>query len=90
MQNQPLVPILMGSRADMAHAQAIADALKKLGIACEMRVASAHKTPAHLLAAKILSLAVPSVRERVAARKKQMVERILTDDAEVKQGVQLT
>jgi phosphoribosylcarboxyaminoimidazole (NCAIR) mutase len=64
MHNQPLVPILMGSRADLAHAQAIADALGKLGVACELRVASAHKTPAHLpalLAAKILSLAVPSV-----------------------------
>src|SRR5512137_610186 len=41
---QPLVPILMGSRADLAHAQAIAETLDKLGIA------SAHKTPGHLLA----------------------------------------
>jgi 5-(carboxyamino)imidazole ribonucleotide mutase len=157
----PLVPILMGSRADLAHAKAIAETLDKLGIACEMRVASAHKTPGHLLAlltayeadprpkvyitiagrsnalsglvdaqvatpviacppvaeafggadvfsslrmpsgvapavvldpagaallaAKILGLADPVVRERVAALQKQMVERVLDDDAEIKQ-----
>jgi 5-(carboxyamino)imidazole ribonucleotide mutase len=46
---EPLVPILMGSRADLGHAQKIADALKELGIESEVRVASAHKTPAHAL-----------------------------------------
>src|SRR5262245_12910872 len=40
----------MGSRADLGHAQKIADALKELGIEAEIRVASAHKTPAHALA----------------------------------------
>jgi len=46
---QPLVPILMGSRADLTQAQAVAAALHALGIASELRIASAHKTPAHLL-----------------------------------------
>lgn len=45
-----LVPILMGSASDMAHAQAIAAALDDLGIAYELRIGSAHKTPAHVLA----------------------------------------
>ena len=44
-----LVPIIMGSRSDMPHAQAIADALHGFGIASELRVASAHKTARHLL-----------------------------------------
>ncbi|MFN8483828.1 MAG: AIR carboxylase family protein [Anaerolineae bacterium] len=46
---EPIVPILMGSRADLAHAQAIASALAALGVTAELRVASAHKTPAHAL-----------------------------------------
>jgi phosphoribosylaminoimidazole carboxylase PurE protein len=150
----------MGSRADLAQAQAVAAALQALGIASEMRVTSAHKTPAHLLslvrdyeadprpkvyvtiagrsnalsgfvdaqvlapviacppvsetfagadifsslrmpsgvapavvldpagaallAAKILGLADPSVRERVMAMQQHMRERILADDAEVR------
>lgn len=45
----PLVPILMGSRSDMEHAQKIGDALAELGIAYELRVGSAHKAPAHVL-----------------------------------------
>lgn len=156
---QPLVPILMGSRADLKHCQAIADALKELGIAAELRVASAHKTPAHalallqgyeadprpkvyitvagrsnalsgfvdaqvtspviacppssesfggadvysslrmpsgvapavvlepanaaLLAAKILGLFDPAIRERVTAAQKRAVERVMADDAEL-------
>lgn len=159
---QPFVPILMGSRSDLSHAQTIANALAKLGVGCEMRVASAHKTPARLLslleayeadprpkvyitiagrsnalsgfvdaqvsapvvacppvsdafggadifsslrmpshvapalvldpsaaallAAKILGLVDRSVHERVTAVQKQMVERILADDAEVARG----
>lgn len=156
---EPLVPILMGGRVDLKHAQTIADTLKELGIAAELRIASAHKTPAHalaliqtweadprpkvyvtiagrsnalsgfvdaqviapviacpppsdsfggadiysslrmpggvapavvldpagaaLLAAKILGLSDPAIRERVAALQKRAVERILTDDAEI-------
>ncbi len=44
-----LVPILMGSRSDLKHAQAIAAALTRFGIESQMRIASAHKTPARLL-----------------------------------------
>ena len=45
----PLVPILMGSRSDMAHAQKIGAALAELGIAYEYRIGSAHKVPARAL-----------------------------------------
>lgn len=154
---QPFVPILLGSGADLPHARAIATALEDLGVAVEMRVASAHKTPAHLLAlleayeadprpkvyvtiagrsnalsgfvdaqvsapviacpplseafdgadifsslrmpggvapavvldpagaallaAKILGLVAPKVRERVTAAQEQAIERVLADDA---------
>lgn len=44
-----LVPIIMGSKADLAHGQAIADALKAFGIASEIRVASAHKATRYAL-----------------------------------------
>ncbi len=44
-----IVPIFMGSHADLDHARAIATALDRLGIPCEMRIGSAHKTPAHVL-----------------------------------------
>ena len=157
---EPLVVILMGSRADSEHAQAIGDSLAKLGIAYELRVGSAHKTPDHvlsilrayeadprprvyitiagrsnalsgfvdaqvsapviacpppsssfggadiysslrmpggvapavvlepagaaLLAAKILGLADPSIRERVEAARRENVEVILRDDDAVK------
>ena len=47
---QPLVIILMGSSADQAHCQKIADAAKAFGIDVVMRVGSAHKTPEHVLA----------------------------------------
>lgn len=47
---KPLVPILMGSRADLEHARAIAGALADFGLESELRIGSAHKTPAHLLA----------------------------------------
>ncbi len=43
------VPILMGSRSDLKHAQTIVAALAKFGIESQIRVASAHKTPAVLL-----------------------------------------
>lgn len=45
----PLIPIIMGSRADMPHAEAIAAALGQLGLASELRVASAHKAARYLL-----------------------------------------
>lgn len=45
----PIVPIIMGSKSDLAHGNAIADALEALGIASEIRVASAHKAATYLL-----------------------------------------
>jgi 5-(carboxyamino)imidazole ribonucleotide mutase len=44
-ENHPLVGIIMGSKSDwetMAHAEA---QLKALGVSCEVRVVSAHRTP---------------------------------------------
>src|SRR3989442_15324050 len=41
--------IIMGSKADLAHAQAITKTLKTLEISYEMRVCSAHKATRHLL-----------------------------------------
>lgn len=45
----PVVVILMGSRSDMDHAEAIAKALVEFGVDAELRVGSAHKAPAHVL-----------------------------------------
>ena len=47
---QPIVTIIMGSRADLDHCQQIADALHDFGIDSQMRIGSAHKTPQHLIA----------------------------------------
>lgn len=44
-----LVPIIMGSDKDLPHGQQIAAALAELGIASEIRVASAHKAPRYVL-----------------------------------------
>lgn len=44
-----IVPILMGSRSDMEHAEKIAKSLAEYGIDYEFRVGSAHKTPSHVL-----------------------------------------
>ena len=44
-----IIPIIMGSRADMGHAEKIAAALRELGLPYEMRIGSAHKTPGHVL-----------------------------------------
>jgi 5-(carboxyamino)imidazole ribonucleotide mutase len=43
------VPIIMGSRSDLEHAQAIVEGLHSFGIASEVRVASAHKAARYLL-----------------------------------------
>jgi len=40
-----LVPIMMGSRVDQAHAEKIAEVLAQFGVRTEMYVASAHKVP---------------------------------------------
>ena len=39
----------MGSKSDLSHGEAIADALSRFGIDSEIRVASAHKAPAFVL-----------------------------------------
>ena len=44
-----LVPIIMGSKADLPFAQRIARSLGDFGVPCELRVASAHKSVEHLL-----------------------------------------
>ncbi len=46
---KPLVPIIMGSKSDLAHGTKIADALAGLGVDSEIRVASAHKAATYLL-----------------------------------------
>ena len=43
------VPIIMGSRSDLPHANKIIEALAALGIESEVRVASAHKAARFLL-----------------------------------------
>jgi len=45
----PIVPILMGSRSDLEHGTRVKQALADFGIASELRIASAHKSPALLL-----------------------------------------
>jgi 5-(carboxyamino)imidazole ribonucleotide mutase/phosphoribosylaminoimidazole-succinocarboxamide synthase len=43
-----LVVILMGSKADEAHARKIAEAARAFGLETVLRVGSAHKTPGHV------------------------------------------
>lgn len=47
--SDPLVVILMGSKADLPHCTKIAEACAGLGLESVLRVASAHKTPDHAL-----------------------------------------
>lgn len=44
-----IVPIIMGSKSDLAHGRAVAAGLTRFGIESEIRVASAHKSAEHLL-----------------------------------------
>ncbi len=48
--NEPLVVILMGSKADADHGHKIADAARAFGLEVVVRIGSAHKTPEHVLA----------------------------------------
>lgn len=66
----PLVPILMGSKSDQKHAQTVVAALEKFGIEGQIRVASAHKTPAYLLdvLAKYEANGRPKVYVTIAGR----------------------
>jgi len=44
-QTEPLVGVIMGSRNDFAVMRAAADILREFGVAHEVRVVSAHRTP---------------------------------------------
>lgn len=46
---KPLVVILMGSKADLGHAEKIAEACRSYGLETVLRIGSAHKTPEHVL-----------------------------------------
>ncbi|MGI0084067.1 MAG: AIR carboxylase family protein [Nitrososphaerales archaeon] len=45
--------VIMGSKTDLDFSQKIRDALSEYSISCDLRIASAHRTPEHLL--KILA-----------------------------------
>ena len=49
-ETAPLVAIVMGSQSDWATMKCAADALGKLGIAHDVRIVSAHRTPQRLVA----------------------------------------
>lgn len=41
--------IIMGSKSDMEHSKKISEFIKKFGVECILRIASAHKTPLKVL-----------------------------------------
>ncbi len=47
--SRSLLVILMGSKADAAHGEKIAETARQLGLEVATRIGSAHKTPAHVL-----------------------------------------
>ena len=47
--NQPLVGIIMGSDSDLKIMQAAADILKQFGVAYELTIVSAHRTPMRMV-----------------------------------------
>ncbi|XP_066941679.1 bifunctional phosphoribosylaminoimidazole carboxylase/phosphoribosylaminoimidazole succinocarboxamide synthetase [Macrobrachium rosenbergii] len=65
-----LVVVLMGSPSDAAHCEKIRDHCRKLGVACELRVTSAHKGTEETLAiiARYEGMAIPIVFIAVAGR----------------------
>src|ERR1700755_2355401 len=48
-QTRPLVGLIMGSQSDWTTMHHAADTLAALGIACETRIVSAHRTPRRLV-----------------------------------------
>jgi len=50
VKRRPLVGLIMGSQSDWATMQHAADTLEALGVACEARIVSAHRTPKRLVA----------------------------------------
>ncbi|PKN56976.1 MAG: 5-(carboxyamino)imidazole ribonucleotide mutase [Deltaproteobacteria bacterium HGW-Deltaproteobacteria-14] len=65
-----LVPIIMGSKSDLEHGKKVAAALTALGVRSELRVASAHKSPEHVMAIvrHYEALAEPKVYVTIAGR----------------------
>ncbi|MCL4460065.1 MAG: AIR carboxylase family protein [Chloroflexi bacterium] len=47
---EPLVPIILGSSADLERGREIAEILRRFGVSSKIHIASVHKTAAHLLA----------------------------------------
>ena len=43
--NAPLVGVVMGSKSDFSVMEGAVEVLRELGVACEVRVVSAHRTP---------------------------------------------
>jgi 5-(carboxyamino)imidazole ribonucleotide mutase len=50
MTETPIVGVIMGSDSDLAVMQAAADALAEFGVAHEVRIISAHRTPEEMIA----------------------------------------
>jgi 5-(carboxyamino)imidazole ribonucleotide mutase len=50
VKRRPLVGLIMGSQSDWATMRHAAETLQTLGIACESRIVSAHRTPRRLVA----------------------------------------
>ena len=50
VKRRPLVGLIMGSQSDWATMQHAADTLEALGVVCEARIVSAHRTPKRLVA----------------------------------------
>jgi 5-(carboxyamino)imidazole ribonucleotide mutase len=48
--NQPLVGVIMGSDSDLPTMQAASDVLREFGVAHEVRIISAHRTPTQMVA----------------------------------------
>lgn len=46
---KPMVVVLMGSSGDMDHARSIAEGCTRFALDVELRVGSAHRTPAHVV-----------------------------------------
>jgi phosphoribosylaminoimidazole carboxylase PurE protein len=47
--SEALVPVILGSKADLEHARSIGKTLDELGLPYEIRIASAHKATRYLL-----------------------------------------
>ena len=50
VKRRPLVGLIMGSQSDWATMRHAANTLETLGVACESRIVSAHRTPKRLVA----------------------------------------